>query len=236
MFTNPGTHVTVRYLNKNLMYDPIADFTPITSLAASWMCLLTHPSLPVSTVAELIDYAKRSPGKLSFSSNGIGTAGHLSVEQLKVMTGIEMVHVPYKGGAPALNAVVAGEVPVTVVSIAAGAQQHFKAGKVKMLAVMGPKRYSGLPNVPNMPELIPGYEPVPIWIGFIGPARMPKPVADRLRGAIADAVQQDKELRGKIEATGVTIVTNTPEEFLEALKSDIVSVGKTVKAAGIRPE
>ena len=236
MFTNPGTHVTLPLLSKNVMYDPVADFTPITVLASSWYCLLVHPTLPVGTVPELIEYAKRAPGKLSYSTNGIGSASHLSARQLELLTGINMVHVPYKGGAPALNAAVAGEVPVTITSIAAGAQQNFKAGKVKMLAVLGPKRFPGLPNVPNMPEVVPGYEPVPNWIAFFGPAGLPKSIADLLRGAVADAVAQDKELRSKIEGTGVNIMTNTPEEFLSMLKRDIANVAKIVKAAGIQPE
>ncbi len=237
LFTHPGTHATVTFLSKNVLYDPVNDFTPITVLAASWLCLLANPSFPPNTVAELLDYAKKNPGaKLSYSHNGVGNTTHMSGEQLKILTGIDMLQVPYKGGAPALAAAVGGEVPLTIVSIAGGAMPNIKAGKVKILAMIGSKRYPGLPNVPNMPELVQGFEPPPTWIGFFGPAKLPKPIADRLRGAIADALAQDRDLRDKVEATGVEVIANTPEQFLELLKRDIGVVGRIVKAVGIQPE
>jgi tripartite-type tricarboxylate transporter receptor subunit TctC len=236
LFTHPGTHVTVGFLSKTVLYDPVADFTPITVLGSSWLCLLAHPSFPPNTVAELVEHAKKNPGKASYSHNGIGNTTHLAGEQLKILTGIDMVHVPYKGGAPALNAVVAGEVPLSIVSIAAGAQGHIKAGKVKILAMIGPNRYPGLPNVPNMPDIVKGFEAPPGWIGFFGPPALPRPVTDRLRNAIHDALAQDKGLKDKVEATGVQAITNTPDEFMAMLKGNIAFASRIAKAAGVKPE
>jgi tripartite-type tricarboxylate transporter receptor subunit TctC len=237
LFTHPGTHVTVTFISKNVLYDPIADFTPITVLGSSWLCLLAHPSLPANTVPELIDYAKKNPqAKLAYSHNGVGNTTHLAGEQLKILTGLDMVHVPYKGGAPALNATVAGEVPLTIVSIAGGAIPQIKSGKVKILAMMGQNRYPGMPNVPTMQEVIKGFESPPGWIGFFGPPQLPRPIADRLRNAVADALAQDPGLKEKVEGTGVAAITNTPDEFAAMLKRDIAFAARIVKAAGIQPE
>lgn len=235
MFTHPGTHATVQYLSKTVLYDPVNDFTPITILAASWLCVLANPSLPANSMQELIALAKQTPGKLSYSHNGVGNTPHMSGEQMKILTGLDMVHVPYKGGAPALAAVVSGQVPLSIVSIAGGAMPQIKSGKVKILVMIGSKRYAGLPNVPNLPEVMLGFEPPPTWIAFFGPAQMPRPVLDRIHGAIVTAMK-DQDLRDKVEATGVAAVLNTPEEFLAVLKRDIASIGKVVKAAGIQPE
>ena len=235
LFTHPGTHATVQSLSKTLLYDPVNDFTPITVLAASWLYLLANPSLPANSVQELVELARKIPGKLSYSHNGVGNTTHMSGEQLKILTGIDMVHVPFKGGAPALAAVVAGQVPLAIVSIAGGAMPNIKAGKVKILVMIGSKRYAGLPSVPNMPEVLPGFEPPPTWIAFFGPALLPRPVLDRLHGAIVTAMK-DQDLRDKVEATGVAAILNTPEEFLALLKRDIASVGKVVRDAGIKPE
>jgi tripartite-type tricarboxylate transporter receptor subunit TctC len=235
MFTHPGTHATVQYLSNTVLYDPVNDFTPITALAASWLCLLAHPSLPANTVQELVELAKKSPGKLSYSHNGVGNTTHMSGEQMKIITGIDMLQVAYKGGAPALGAVVANQVPLSIVSIAGGAMPQIKAGKVKILAMIGSKRYPGLPNVPNMPEVLPGFEPPPTWIAFFGPAQLPKPVLDRIYGALVGALK-DADLRDKVEATGVAVMLNTPEEFAALQKRDIASIGRVVKAAGIKPE
>ncbi|MFM9967129.1 MAG: Bug family tripartite tricarboxylate transporter substrate binding protein [Burkholderiales bacterium] len=235
MFTHPGTHATVQYLSKTVLYDPVNDFTPITALAASWLCLLANPSLPANSIQELLELAKKSPGKLSYSHNGVGNTTHMSGEQLKIITGMDMLQVAYKGGAPALAAVVADQVPLSIVSIAGGALPQIKAGKVKILAMIGSKRYPGLPNVPNMPEVVAGFEPPPTWIAFFGPAKMPKPVLDRIYGALVGTLK-DQDLRDKVEATGVAVMLNTPEEFAALQKRDIASVGRVVKAAGIQAE
>jgi tripartite-type tricarboxylate transporter receptor subunit TctC len=235
LFTHPGTHVTVKYLSKNVMYDPVADFTPITVLANSWLCLLAHPSFPANTVGEMIEHAKRNPGKLSYSHNGVGNTTHMSGEQLKALAGIDMLHVPYKGGAPALAATVSGEVPLSIVSIAGGALPQIRGGKVKILAMIGAQRYPGLPNVPTLTELIPGFEYPPSHIGFFGPPNLPRPITDRLQGAIAEALK-DPELRAKVEATGVWVLANRPEEFAAMIRQGMEVVGRLVKTAGIKPE
>ena len=123
----------------------------------------------------------------------------MSGEQFKIKAGLDMLQVAYKGGAPSLQAAVSGEVPLTIVSIAGGAMPNIKAGKVKILAMIGAKRYPGLPNVPNLPEVVPGFEPPPTWIAFFGPAKMPKPVTDRLRNALADAGRAVKALVAALE-------------------------------------
>lgn len=236
LFTHPGTHVTAQFLNKTVLYDSVADFTPISALATSWLTVLAHPSVPVNTVAEMIDHVKRNPGKMSYSSTGIGSTAHLSGVQVNVLTGSDLMHIPYKGGGPGLAALIAGDVPLAILSIAGGALPHIKSGKLKILAVMGAgQRYPGLPNVPMISETLPKFEDLPTFIGFFGPAQLPKPIVDRLQGAISQAMK-DSALREKVEATGVLVLANKPEEYAAMIKKSITEVGRLVKAAGIKPQ
>jgi tripartite-type tricarboxylate transporter receptor subunit TctC len=235
LFTTPGTNVTLPFLSRNVPYDPVADFTPITAFGGSWLSVLAHPSVPVATMADLIEYARRNPGKISYASNGVGGNNHLAGEQIKLLTGIDIVHVPYKGGAPALSAVIAGETQIAINSIGGSTLPSIQTGKIKALAVIGTMRHPALANTPLIGEVIPGYEAPPAWIAFFGPARLQKPVLDRLANEIIRAANVP-EVREKSLAAGVSVIANTPEQFAAMFKNDVAVVARLVKAAGIKPE
>jgi tripartite-type tricarboxylate transporter receptor subunit TctC len=157
LFTSPSTHVTAQFLSKNLPYDPIKDFTPITAAVEPVTVMTANPSLPVNSVKELIAYAKANPGKLNYSSPGVGAVFHMSGELFKLGAGVDIVHVPYKGAAPALAGVIAGEVSIGFNSLGS-VLPHLRSGKLKVLAVLEAKRYPGLPDVPSIGETLPGFQ------------------------------------------------------------------------------
>ena len=222
------------FLAKNTPYDPIRSFTPIIRVAEAVLCVLANPSLPMNSLKELVDYAKRNPGKISYGSSGIGTNHHLSAELVKQVAGIDMVHVPYKGGADVLTGLVTGQVPVAF-GILATATSQVKSGKVKILAINNAKRYSAMPDIPTVSEQVPGYEPPPGWMGYLGPAGLPRPLVGRLYNELVKVLAQP-DIRAKAEGIGFTVETNTPEEYAAQIKHDLALVGKIVKAAGIQPE
>jgi tripartite-type tricarboxylate transporter receptor subunit TctC len=222
------------FLAKNTPYDPIKSFTPIIRVAEAVMCVMANPSLPMNSLKELVDYAKRNPGKISYASSGIGTNHHLSAELVKQVAGIDMVHVPYKGGADVLTGLVSGQVPVAFGILATAASQ-VKSGKIKILAINNAKRYSAMPDIPTVSEQVPGYEPAPGWMGYLGPAGLARPVLGRLHTELVKVLAQP-DIRAKAEDIGFTIETGTSEEFAAAIKRDLAIVGKIVKAAGIQPE
>jgi tripartite-type tricarboxylate transporter receptor subunit TctC len=229
-----GTHVTSIFLNKNVPYDPVKDFTPITAAVEPATCVVVHPSLAVNSIRELIDYAKRNPGKLSYGTSGIGSVFHLAGELFNQTAGVELVQVPYKGVAPAMADVVAGQILVNFTSVA-DAIPSIKAGKVRVLAVLEPRRYPGLPEVPTVSETLSGYQKPATWFGFLGPASLPQPILSRLNGEIVKAINA-ADVRAKLEGMGLVVIANTPEQFSVLIRSGIEQYGKIVKSAGIQPE
>jgi len=229
-----GTHVTSIFLNKNVPYDPVKDFTPITAAVEPATCVVVNPSLAVNSIRELIDYAKRNPGKLSYGSSGIGSVFHLAGELFNQTAGVELVHVPYKGVAPAMTDVVAGQILVNFTAVA-DAMTNTRAGKVRMLAVLEPKRYPGLPEVPTVTETLSGFQKPPTWFGFLGPAGLPQPILARLNGEIVKAITA-ADARARLEGMGLNVIANTPEQFSALIRSGIEQYGRIVKSAGIQPE
>lgn len=229
-----GTHVTAIFLNKNVPYDPVKDFTPITAAVEPATCVVVNPSLAVGSIRELIDYAKRNPGKLSYGSSGVGSVFHLAGELFNQTARVELVHVPYKGVAPAMTDVVAGQILVNFTSVA-DAMSNIKAGKVRVLAVLESKRYPGLPEVPTVTETLPGFQKPATWFGFLGPAGLPQPILARLNGEIVKAVTAS-DARAKLEGMGMNVIADTPEQFAALIKSGIEQYGRIVKSAGIQPE
>jgi tripartite-type tricarboxylate transporter receptor subunit TctC len=183
---------------------------------------------------ELIEYAKRNPGKLSYGTSGIGTTHHLSGESIRLLTGIDWVHVPYKGGPPVITDLVAGEIQVGF-SILATAAPFIASGKVRLLAVNGAKRYHVIPDVPTVGEQLPGYEPPSTWGGYFGPAGMPRAVVARLHDEIV-RVLSTPEVRARAEDIGFPIATSTPGELSATIRRDIEYTAKIVEAIGIKPE
>ena len=234
LFTSPSTHVTALLLSKNLPYDPIKDFTPITAAVEPVTVMTINPSLPVNSVKELIAYAKANPGKLNYSSPGVGAVFHMSGELFKLGAGVDIVHVPYKGAAPALAGVVAGEVSIGFNSLAS-VLPHLRSGRLKVLAVLEANRYLGLPDVPSIAEALPGFQKPASWFGLFGPAGLPAPTLARLHDELVASLKEP-DVHSKIDELAMTVIANTPEQFSAMLKSGIAQYGRLIKAAGIQPE
>jgi tripartite-type tricarboxylate transporter receptor subunit TctC len=220
-------------LFKKLGFDPVKDFAPVSLVAVTPNILVAHPSMPVKTIKELIAYAKAKPGTLNFPSAGVGSSSHLAGEMLKSLAGISMVHIPFKGGGPALVAVIAGEVQIMFATMPA-AMPHVKSGKVKPVAVTTAKRSQAMPELPTIAESgVKGYE-ASTWYGLLAPARTPPAIVTRLH---ADTVKiLAGPTRQRLEAQGFEPEGGTPAEFAAYIKTEIVKWAKVIKDAGIPAE
>ncbi|MGB5079508.1 MAG: tripartite tricarboxylate transporter substrate binding protein [Burkholderiales bacterium] len=234
LFTSPSTHVTAQFLSKNLPYDPIRDFTPITAAVEPVTVMVMNPSVPANSIQELIAYAKENPGKLNYSSPGVGAVFHMSGELFQLGAGVDIVHVPYKGAPNALAGVIAGEVAIGFSSLAS-VLPHLRSGKVKVLAVLEGARYPGLPQVPSIREIIPGFEKPASWFGLFGPAALPRPVLERLHAGIVSTLKAP-EVHSKIDELAMTVIANTPEQFAAQIRAGIEQYGRLIKSAGIKPQ
>lgn len=227
-----ATHGANLALFGKLNYDPVADFAPISLLAAVPNIVSVHPSTPVNSLAELVALAKAKPGKLSYASSGNGTSTHLAAEMFKATAGIDMVHVPYKGSAPAVADVIAGQVPVLVDSVASSTAQ-VKAGKLKALATTSPRRLAVLPELPTVAESgYPGFQSA-AWVGLLAPAGTPKAVIEQINAAVLK-VMALPETRERMAGFGAEITTSTPEEFAAHIRSEMAKLGKVVRDAAIK--
>lgn len=225
-----GTNVS---LQKKLPYDPVKDFSPVTLVATQNLMLLIHPSVPAKTVRELVRLAKAQPGKLSFASAGNGTGGHLSGELFRMLAGIDMLHIPYKGVAPALIDVVSGQVSMTFASILSG-QPQYKSGKLRALAVTGAKRSAAVPELPTMMEAgVKDYESA-TWYGIAAPAGTPQEIVAKLNAEIV-AILKSPEMHDRLSKEGADPVGNSPAEFGKFIQSEIEKWRKVIRAAGITP-
>jgi tripartite-type tricarboxylate transporter receptor subunit TctC len=219
---------------RKVPYDALRDFAPVSQLVSLPNVLVTHPSLPVKTVRELIAFARSRPGELNFASAGVGTNPHLSMELFLVMTGTRMVHVPYKGAGPGIVDLVAGHVPVMTPSILSGLP-HVKGGRLRALGVTGAKRAGGAPDIPTIAEAgVPGYEAVQ-WFGVAAPAGTPREIIGRLHGEIVHLLQS-AEVRARLSGDGADPVGSSPDEFAAFLRAETVKWAKVVRDAGIPPE
>lgn len=219
-------------LYRDLPYDVMRDFEHITLIAAVPNLLEVHPSVPVKTVKELIDYAKANPGKLAYASSGSGTSIHLSAELFKTMAGVDMLHVPYKGSAPAVTDLLAGQVQLMFDNLPSSLQQ-VKAGKLRPIAVTTAKRSPTLPDVPTIAESgLPGYE-ASSWFGLHAPGRTPKDIVNKLYGTVSKALHS-KEMAERLSSQGAEPVGNTPAAFTEFVREEILKWAKVVKASGAR--
>ncbi len=215
-------------------YHPVNDVTPILHLADVANILVVHPSLPVRSVPELIAYGKANPGKLSFGSPGIGSAVHISGEMFKLATGVDMVHVPYRGGGPALADLVAGQIQL-MFGNASSTLPHVRSGAVRPLGVTSAARAPYLPDVPSIAEAaLPGFDVVE-WYAVIGPAGMPEPVTERLNREVM-AVVGTPEARARLLEMGAKVVGGTPAEFGAYLRGEMDKIGRVVREARISVE
>jgi tripartite-type tricarboxylate transporter receptor subunit TctC len=221
-------------LFKSLPYDPVKDFAPVSLVAATPNVLVVHPALPVNTVKELIALARAKPGALNFPSAGIGSSSHLAGELLKSLAKIDMVHVPYKGGGPALTDLLAGQMQLMFATMPA-AMPHVKAGKLRAVAVTTAKRSQTLRELPTVAEEgVAGYE-ASTWYGLLAPAGTPQPVVERLHQETVKALA-GAELRERLAAQGFEPVGGSPAEFTAYIKSEIAKWGRVIREAGIRAE
>lgn len=226
------THVVNPSLFTDIRYNVLRDFAAVVNLVNSQYALSVRIALPATTVAELIALAKSSPQKISYASSGIGTANHLSAELFKSMAGIDMVHVPYKGAAPAFSALLAGEVQVLFSSLG-GLIPHVKAGRLRTLGVTGPKRTPSAPDIPTIAEAgVPGYE-VSGWYGLATTAKTPPAIIERLNAAVNRALP---ELRERYASIGADIAGGTSAEFSAYLKSELEKWARVVKLSGAKVE
>ena len=224
--------INVSLFNK-LPFDPVKDFAPVSLVAVTPNILVVQPSLPVKTVKDLIALAKSKPGTLNFPSAGVGSSSHLAGEMLKTMAGIDMVHVPYKGGGPALIALLSGQVQIMFATLPA-AMPHMKSGKLRPVAVTTSHRSQALPELPTIAESgVPGYEAA-TWYGLLAPAGTPKAIVGRLHAEIVKILATDT--RQLLMAQGFEPVGNTPAEFAAYIRSEITKWGKVIRDAGIKPE
>ena len=234
LLATPNTHVYRPYIVKNMTYDPIKDFTPIVKFTDTISGIVVSSAFPVNTLAELIDYARRNPGKLSYGSTGIGTGHHLNLEQIMQLTGVNIVHVPYKGGNQQNQDLLGGQVPAGG-AILATVTPLIKSGKVRVLAVTSANRYKVIPDVPTVAEVIPGFQGLLGWMGYFGPAGLPQPLVQRLYGEISKALD-DASLKEKLEAMGFIVDVQPPAVLGEIVRRDLAVAGKLAQRAGLKPE
>ncbi len=225
------THAIAPSMYPQLPYNPERDFIPVTLVAVVPNVLVVHPSLPVKDVKELIAYAKANPGKLNFASAGNGSSQHLSGELFKSLAGVNIVHIPYKGTAPALNDLLAGQVQMSFDNITT-LLPHIQSGKLRALGVTPAKRSSALPDVPTIAEAgVPGYE-ASVWFGVLVPAGTPAPIVAKLHQETIKALDS-ADLKARMTGFGAEVYGFGPEDFQAFLKRDVEKWTKVVKAAGI---
>ena len=232
MLNAPG-HATNPALLK-LNFNSVTDFAFITLIAESQNLLVVHPSLPARSVKELIAFSKKHPGEINYASSGIGATPHLSGELFQHMTGIKWVHVPYKGGGPAVVGLLSGEVSLNFGNVPTVIRQA-RAGKLRALAVTGAKRTPAAPDIPTVAESgVPGYE-VTTFYGLSAPAKTPRAIIDRLHGDTVRALNSP-DIREKLQGLGADPVGNTPEQYTAFIQNEIAKWDKVIKAAGIKGE
>ena len=235
LLTIDTTVVSNRLLYKKLPYDPDKSLIPITMIARGGLFIIANPSFPANNLHELVEAARRAPGKVAYSSSGIGTQANLMLETIGKREGVHFLHVPYKGIAPDIAAVMSGEVQVTAVSLAA-AGPMVKAGSVKALAISGAKRSSLFPDVPTIAESGYPYVDYTIWFGLFAPGGTSPQLVDRINRDVTSIVKQPDFTKKYISTFGLDLVADTPAEFADAIRANVKVTAEMVKAAGVRPE
>jgi tripartite-type tricarboxylate transporter receptor subunit TctC len=221
-------------LYPDLPYDTLRDIAPIANVGATPNALVVTNSLPVNTVQEFLAYAREKPGRISYGSGGVGSAGHLSVELLQALGGIKLVHVPYKGSGPAITDLISGQIQTMLLTMPA-IMPYVKSGKVRVLATSGAQRSPALPDVPTIAEAgVPGFQYTP-WYGVFGPGTLPSELTVRLNRAV-DKALTDPGLRGKFAQQGLEARAMTSTEFADIVRSDVARWGKIIREVGVRAD
>jgi tripartite-type tricarboxylate transporter receptor subunit TctC len=227
------SHAINASLYPSLPFDPVKDFTPLTMVSTSPSLLVAHPKVPANNVKELIALAKAKPGQMNFAIGALGSSLHMAGDAFKMKSGAYIVNIPYRGTAPAVQDLLAGQVDLMFAAVG-NVQSHIKAGKLKVLGVTSTKRLPAYPDVPTIGESLPGYESS-AWFGLFGPARMSPDLVRRLADAARVAVQSP-EVKRRIENEGASPVGNSPEEFARFVESEILRWRVVVQYAGAKPE
>lgn len=227
------SHAINASLYPHLPFDPVKDFTPLTCVATSPSVLVAHPSVPAKDVRELIALAKARPGKLNFAIGALGSSLHLAGELFKMQAGVYIVNIPYRGTAPAIADVLAGQVELMFAAVG-NAQAHIRAGKLKALGVTSAQRLPAFADVPAIAEVLPGYESS-AWFGLFGPARMSPELVARVSEAARRAIATP-EVRRRLEAEGALPVGNAPDEFAKFVQGEITRWARVVKFSGAKAE
>jgi tripartite-type tricarboxylate transporter receptor subunit TctC len=221
------------HLYKHAGYDPVKDFAPVAYAGLNIICLAVNAQLPVNSVADLIAYAKANPGKLAYGTSGAGSPHHLAGELLRQKTGIDIQHVPYRGGGAAVNDLLGGHIGMAFLSLSA-VVPHLNTGKVRMIAMVEKTRYSAMPDVPTIGETVPGFE-MSSWLGIFAPAGTPADVIAKLNDGIAKVLTVES-VKAKLANLGLVVVAGKPDALANVVKDGLKVRGELVKAAGILPE
>jgi tripartite-type tricarboxylate transporter receptor subunit TctC len=231
LMSNIGTHAVNVHLFKNMPFDPIKDFTPIAHVLDAEGLLVVHPDVPAKSVPELIALAKASPGKLSYASGGLGTTSHLAGELFKSLAKVDVVHVPYKGNAPAITDLVGGSTQMAFATMPT-VLPMVKAGRLRALAVIGPTRVASLPELPTVAESLPGMV-VSNWIGLFAPAGTPADIVARIN-AETQKIMTSPEVQKRLEAEGAKFMPTTPQQFAAFQREELEKWGRIIREANIR--
>jgi tripartite-type tricarboxylate transporter receptor subunit TctC len=228
-----GNMTANQHLYPSMAVDPLRAFAPVTKVVDVHFVLLANPSLPASNVRELIELAKKQPGQIAYSSSGPGGAPHLAMELFKRQAGVDLAHIPYKGSAPSFNDLIGGRVMLTMDSLVQS-YPHIKSGRLKPLAVLGPKRVALLPDVPTVGESLPGYA-LTNWFGLLVPLAVPREIVSQINADVT-RILREGEVRKRIEDLGADVVGNSPEEFGAAMRAESAQWAEIIKAAAIKAE
>jgi tripartite-type tricarboxylate transporter receptor subunit TctC len=230
---NAGSQGINAAIYRHFPYDVTKDFTPIALMCVGPNVMVVGPKVPVKSVAEFIAYAKAHPGTLDYSSGGVGSSAHMSAELFKNMTGVEMTHVPYKGGVPATQAVLSGEVSVMIGNLLPW-MEYLKSGQATALAVTTSHRVSQLPAVPAMAETLPGFETV-AWFGLLGPANLPAPIVKRMNAEVNKILAED-DIKSRLTSLGCDPAPGTPESYDARIKNDVARWKKLAREQNIQAD
>jgi tripartite-type tricarboxylate transporter receptor subunit TctC len=227
-------HTVNAALNPNLPYHPVNDFTPVTQLTSAGLFLVVNPSSPPQNLQQFVEWTKSfKEGELNFGSAGLGSGGHLAGELYKQMTGVKAQHIPYKGSGPAMVDLIGGRYHFNFAGLQ-GAQTQVRSGKLRGIAVTTPKRLAAMPDVPAVAEALPGFEVVG-WYGVLAPAKLPKPILDKLHGELVK-ILNEPDVHERILKDGSEPVGSSPEEFHKFLDADLAKWARVVKASGAKLE
>jgi tripartite-type tricarboxylate transporter receptor subunit TctC len=230
-----GSQYLQPFVSKNVPYDTRADFTPIVGIARAPNVVVVHPSVPAASITELVSYARARPGQIAYVTAGAGTSQHLAGLLMEMSGGIKMLHVSYKGGGPALNDLIGGQVQMGIL-VMSTVWAQVKAGKIRVVAVVESTRSKYAPEVPTIGEAaIPGYAMPDLWLGFLAPRGLPPAIVNRLNEEITVAAYSP-DITPKLEVMGYELTRSTPAQFSEQIDRSLEAYGRITSAAGIKPE